>query len=175
MALRKLQHFALLAMCFTLLLGQSSLVLDVQSTSPLSAQFTISDNPSAVIIKVGNQATVNLTVMAGETSGQVCFGEDGFPSSGFTLTFLPECAALQPMTTAQVIVEATPAAAPQNFTALIVASVANETASTPLTVTVIPAIPAWIPWLGILLFFLVIGAALFIKPRKPKGKAKMGG
>jgi hypothetical protein len=79
---------------------------------------------------------------------------------------------------ARLMVEATPAAAPQNFTALILASLGNETASTPLTVTVVPAIPAWIPWLGIVVFFLVIGAALFIKPRKSekrKGKAKMGG
>jgi hypothetical protein len=138
-------------------------------------QFTITVNPSAVVIKVGDKATVNLTVTGDGTTGLVCFGEQGFPSSGFTLTFVPQCAAMQqPMVDAQLVVEATPAAAPQNFTALIQASLSNQTASTPLTITVVPAIPAWIPWLGIALFFLVIGAALFVKPRKRKDKGKKG-
>jgi hypothetical protein len=73
------------------------------------------------------------------------------------------------------MVEATPAAAPQNFTASIIATIGNQTVSTPLTITVIPAIAPWIPWLGILLFFLVIGLALFVKPRKRKGKGKISG
>jgi hypothetical protein len=136
--------------------------------------FNLSDNPSAVVIKVGDKAAINLTA-TGE-SGTACFSEQGFPSSGFTLTFIPQCALVQKgVGTAQLIVEATPAAAPQNFTALIVATLGNQTASTPLTITVVPAIPAWIPWLGILVFVLVIGAALFVKPRKPKGKGKMNG
>jgi hypothetical protein len=130
------------------------------------------------VIKVGDKATINLTLTSEESSGQVCFGQQGFPDSGFTLTFLPQCTLItQRITRAQLIVEATPAAAPQNFTATILATVGNQTASTPLTITVIPAIPAWIPWLGILLFFLVIGLALVVKPRKigkPKGKGKMG-
>jgi hypothetical protein len=73
---------------------------------------------------------------------------------------------MHPPLNAQLVVEATPAAAPQNFTAQILASVGNQTVSTPLTITVVPAIPAWIPWLGILVFFVVIGAALFVRPRK---------
>jgi len=142
-----------------------------------SSQLSLSANPSSVVIKVGDNATVNLALSTGEVLREVCFGEQGFPTSGFVLTFLPQCTITQgAITTTQLVVEATPAAAPQNFTAFIVASIGNQTASTPLTVTVVPAIPAWIPWLGILLFFLVIGAALFWKPRKPskaKGKAKM--
>jgi hypothetical protein len=146
-----------------------------------SSKLSLSANPSAVVIKVGDNATVSLTVTSGTGSGQVCFSQQGFPDSGFILTFAPQCATMQQsVVSAQLIVEATPAAAPQNFTALVQATLGNQTASTPLTVTVVPAIPAWIPWLGILLFFLVIGAALFIKPRKStkpklKGKGKMRG
>jgi hypothetical protein len=130
------------------------------------------------VIKVGENATINLTLTSAASS-QVCFGQEGFPSSGFILTFLPQCAAVQqPITRTKLNVEVTPAAAPQNFTALILATLGNQTASTPLTITVVPAMPAWIPWLGVLLFFLVIGAALFINPRKSakrKGKGKMSG
>lgn len=139
---------------------------------------TLSANPSAAVIKVGDNATINLTLTSMGISGSACFEEQGFPSSGFTLTFLPQCAQLRPpITITQLIVVATPAAAPQNFTATILATIGNQTVSTPLTITVIPAIPAWIPWLGILLFFLVIGLALTVKPRKlrrGKGKGKMG-
>lgn len=145
-----------------------------------SSKLSLSANPAAVVIKVGDNATVNLTATSGAALGQVCFSQQGFPDSGFELTFVPQCATMQSVVSAQLIVEATPAAAPQNFTALVLATLGNQTASTPLTVTVVPAIPPWIPWLGILLFFLVIGAALFIKPRKArkpklKGKGKMRG
>ena len=143
-----------------------------------NSNLTLSANPSAAVIKVGDKATINLTLTSVAISGSACFGEQGFPDSGFTLTFLPQCAQVQQaMTSAQLIVEATPAAAPQNFTATILATLGNQTASTSLTITVIPAIPAWIPWLGIVLFFIVIGLALMVKPRKlrkEKGKGKIG-
>jgi hypothetical protein len=71
-----------------------------------------------------------------------------------------------------LIVEATPAAAPQNFTAAILAISGNENASAPLTITVVPAISPWIPWLGILLFFLVIGLALFVGPHRSRRSKK---
>jgi len=147
------------------------------SSSASGSQLNLSVSPSAVVIKVGENASVSLTLTTAEVLREVCFGEQGFPSSGFVLTFLPQCTITQMQpTTTQLIVEATPAAAPQNFTALIQASIGNQTAYAPLTVTVVPAIPAWIPWLGILTFFLVIGAALFVNPRKSKtkGKGKMG-
>jgi hypothetical protein len=137
----------------------------------------LSDDPSAAVIKVGDKATINLTLTSVGALGLACFGEQGFPDSGFILTFLPQCTQVeQPETRAQLIVEATPAAAPQNFTANILASLGNITVSSPLTITVIPAIPAWIPWLGILLFFFVIGLALVVKPRKlrkTKSKGEM--
>jgi hypothetical protein len=138
-------------------------------------RFNLAVDPSVAVIKVGDKATINLTLTSAGVSGQVCYGEQGFPDSGFTLTFLPQCTQVQPVTATSLIVEATPAAAPQNFTATILATVGNRTASTPLTITVVPAIPAWIPWLGILLFFFVIGLALVVKtPRNVKGKGKMG-
>jgi len=131
-------------------------------------------NPSSAVIKVGDEATINLTVTGVPSSGSVCFSEQGFPSSGFTLTFLPPCTSTGlSVVSAQLTVEATPAAAPQNFIALVLATSGNETISAPLTITVVPAIPAWIPWLGILVFVLVMVVALFVKPRRPKGKGKM--
>jgi len=147
------------------------------ATKPVDApteQIALSVSPSSAVIKVGGNATISLTVSSILTSQSVCFNEQGFPSSGFVLIFDPQCAALQDgIVKSQLTVEATPAAAPQNFTAYILATVANVTASAPLTITVIPAISPWIPWTGIVIFFLVIGAALFIKPRKSKSKGKM--
>jgi hypothetical protein len=132
--------------------------------------FSLTIDPSAVTIKVGDSASVNLTTISSSVSGsQICYSEQGFPSSGFNLTFLPECTPFTQQTTRTLlIVEATPAAAPQNFTAAILATSGNETASAPLTITVVPAISPWIPWVGILLFFLVIGLALFVGPRRSK-------
>jgi hypothetical protein len=122
---------------------------------------------------VGANATIILTVKGEGILGTVCFSEQGFPSSGFILIFHPQCTPLgQGETGGQLIVEATPAAAPQNFTAAILATLGNQTASAPLAITVVPAIPAWIPWLGIILFFLVIGVALFANPRKSRVKEK---
>lgn len=177
MATRSLWRFALVSAYVVLLFHYQPVANAAEflrSDSPLS----LSANPSAVVIKVGANATINLTLTTAASSGQACFGQEGFPDSGFILTFLPQCAAVQqPITRTKLNVEATPAAAPQNFTALILATLGNQSASTPLTVTVVPAIPAWIPWLGVLVFFFVIGAALFIKPRKSaraKRKGKMG-
>jgi len=171
-------RFALLSV-YVVLLFHYQPVANAPGFVRSNSQLTLSVNPSAVVIKVGENATVDLTFTSAASSGQVCFGQEGFPTSGFILTFLPQCTAVQQtMTRTKLNIEATPAAAPQNFTALILASLANQTASTPLTITVVPAIPAWIPWLGVLLFFLVIGVALFVKPRKSskaKGKGKMGG
>ena len=178
MSIRSIFRAALLSAYIISLLNYPLISGSTHFVGASGLQLSLSDNPSAAVIKVGDKATINLTLTSVGISGSACFEEQGFPQSGFTLTFLPQCVQVQPpMTTAQLIVEATPAAAPQNFTATILATIGNETASTPLTITVIPAIPAWIPWLGILLFFLVIGLALTVKPRKlrkAKGKGKMG-
>jgi hypothetical protein len=178
MASRSLWRFALCSVYVVLLFHYQPLASAAEFVHS-DSRLSLSANPSAVVIKVGGNTTVNLTFTSALSTSQVCFGQEGFPASGFVLIFLPQCAAVQqPVTRTKLNVEATPAAAPQNFTALILATLGNQTASTPLTITVVPAIPAWIPWLGVLLFFLVIGAALIINPRKSakrKGKGKMGG
>lgn len=178
MFIRSIFRAALLSVYIILLLNYPLIAGSTHFVGASRSQLSLSDTPSAAVIKVGDKATINLTLTSAGISGSACFWEQGFPNSGFTLTFLPQCEQVQQlMTSAQLIVEATPAAAPQNFTATILATLQNQTASTSLTITVIPAIPAWIPWLGILLFFIVIGLALTVKPRKPrkaKGKGKMG-
>jgi hypothetical protein len=124
--------------------------------------------PASVVIKVGEKSEIRVTVINSEkvSGGQVCFGLEGFPSSGFRTTFTPVC--VDPQTGifgTALTVEATPAAAPQNVTAYIVATGGNQTAQTVLKITVEPAMPAWIPWAGLLLFFSVLGIAIAIKPR----------
>jgi len=159
---------------FLLFLATCNLMPGVYSQEVSGTRLGLLTNPSAAVIKVGDKSAINLTATGGPIPGVVCFSEQGFPSTGFTLTFLPQCAYSQDgVASAQLIVQVTPAAAPQNFTALILATLGNQTASAPLTITVVPAIPAWIPWLGVLVFFLVIGAALFVKPRRCKRKGKM--
>jgi hypothetical protein len=65
-------------------------------------------------------------------------------------------------------VEATPAAAPQSFTAFVIANGGNWTVKAPITITVEPAMPAWIPWSIILVFVLILIVPLMIKTKKPK-------
>lgn len=168
MGAHSLRRYVLFSVCVVLLFHYCPFVEVAGFVGVSDLRLSLSANPSAVVIKVGENATINLSLTSSSTSGEACLGEEGFPNSGFILTFLPQCTPIQQsVTRMKLVVEATPAAAPQNFTALIVATVGNETASTPLTVTVVPAIPAWIPWLGILLFFIVIEAALFVRPKKP--------
>lgn len=178
MSMRSISRVFLLSVCIILLLTYPMIHSATSLVRASGSQLRLSSNPSSAVIKVGDKATINLTLTSVGVFGLACFGEQGFPDSGFTLTFLPQCDQVQqPVTNVQLVVEATPAAAPQNFTATILATIGNLTVSTPLTITVVPAIPAWIPWLGILLFFLVIGLALTVKPRnlrKTKGKGKMG-
>jgi hypothetical protein len=158
------------SLCVILLLHSWLAFGLVRASNVKQVSFSLTVDPSAVTIKVGDSAFINLTtISAGISGSQVCYSEQGFPSSGFNLTFLPECTPLTQLTTRTIlIVGATPAAAPQNFTAAILAISGNETASAPLTITVVPAIAPWIPWLGILLFFVVIGLALFVGPRRSK-------
>jgi hypothetical protein len=161
--------FVLLAF---LALSTSTLITTAERAhygSRTDASFTFTIAPSSVTIKVGESAAVNLTVSnpTGNLTGQVCFGEIGFPDSGFNLTFSPQCSTLDRSgARAMLTVEATPAAAPQNFTAYITAISGNQTAQAPLTVTVVPAMPAWIPWSLVLVFFLIMGVAISGRPRR---------
>ena len=133
-----------------------------------SSTFNLTLDPPSVVIKVGQNATVNLILAnSGAAGEQLCFGQQGFPDSGFILTFLPQCTMLTPgFLRASLSVEATAAAAPQSFTATILAITGNQTAKAPLTVTVVPGIPVWVPWLIIAVFVLGLGAAVVVQPAK---------
>lgn len=139
--------------------------------------FGIMIEPSSVVIKVGEKSEIKVTVTNPEkvSGGQVCFNLEGFPASGFRTTFTPECADSQRGSVGTVLtVEVTPAAAPQNVTAYIIAISGNQTAQTALNITVEPAMPAWIPWAGLLAFFSVLGIVIALKPRMPrKGTRRM--
>jgi hypothetical protein len=139
-----------------------------QVSHAISSTFNLMLDPASVVIKVGDKATVNLTVTnSGAPVGKLCFGQEGFPDSGFVLTFLPQCSGLTvgPLG-ASLTVEATAAAAPQNFTAMILAITGNETAQAALNVAVVPGIPTWVPWLIIVTFILLLGIAVLLQPAK---------
>jgi len=125
--------------------------------------------PSSVVIKVGDSANVSLRLSSWpSTFGNVCFGVEDFPTSGFITAFTPSCVNSE-SSLALLMVEATPAAAPQSFTAYVVASAGNWSQRVPINVTVEPAMPAWIPWSIILVFVLVLLIPLIVK-RKTKSQ-----
>lgn len=129
---------------------------------------TLTVTPSSVVIKVGDSANVSLTLTALPSGfGRVCFGVEDFPTSGFVTAFDPPCVSTESSNLALLTVEATPAAAPQNFTAYVVATHGNWTERVPINVTVEPAMPAWIPWSIILIFVLILLIPVIVK-RKPK-------
>ncbi len=135
--------------------------------------FGVTVEPSSVVIKVGNKSEIKVTVTNPEkvSGAQVCFNLEGFPATGFRTIFTPECADSQMGNVGTVLtVEVTPAAAPQNVTAYIIAVSGNQTAQTVLNIIVEPAMPAWIPWAGLVLFFSVMGIAIALKPRMPRRK-----
>ena len=136
------------------------------ATNQLSQnQSSLTLEPSSVVIKVGDTATISAVLVNGQntTISQVCFQIEGFPSTGFITSITPECTTLQPFETmsASLNVTATPAAAPQNVTALIVASGGTLAVQAFLLVTVVPAISAWIPWSMIIAFVAILGLSLF--------------
>ena len=130
--------------------------------------------PTSVVIKVGDSAKINLTLtnLALNTSN-ICFSVDGFPTSGFVTSIVPECVSSQLGQTISILrVEATPAAAPQRFTVFVVASGENWTARVPIAITVEPAMPAWIPWSIILVFILILIIPLIIKTKKTRHRTR---
>lgn len=148
-------------------LPQPMVTAAANPNEPFDVTFGITVTPSSVVVKVGEEVNVNVTITNPEkTAGQVCFSLVGFPESGFRTSLNPECANSQQAGIATVLtVEATPAAAPQSFTAYVTAKIGSQTAQTPLNVTVEPAMPAWIPWLGLLLFFVILGIAITWRPK----------
>jgi hypothetical protein len=138
------------------------------STLPSEVGLAVTVVPSSVVIRVGEKVSINVTVTSGEAPpiGRVCFSAQGFPESGFRVSFLPECVTSQSNRIAAILtVEVTAAAAPQKFTAFIIAQSEAENAQTSLDVTVEPAFPPWITWAGLLLFLLILGGAIIGKPK----------
>ena len=144
----------------TLITHTATAFLSVRQFGP-----TLELNPSSVTIKVGDSANVNVTLTDVPSNfGQICFGVQEFPESGFITTFVPQCMNSQSSSDASVLtVEATPAAAPQSFTAYVVATNGNWSSKATFEVTVVPAMSAWIPWSIILVFVLILVAPLLIK------------
>jgi len=133
-------------------------------------------DPSSIVVKVGQSARANITLMGSSLSrGVVCFNIEGFPTSGFVTSIDPKCWKTEPSRTSVSIltVEATPAAAPQSFTALVVANSGNWAEKVPISIIVEPAMPAWIPWSIILTFILILVSPLVVKKRKSKARRRM--
>jgi len=138
------------------------------SSQPSEAGFGVSVVPSAVVIRVGEQVRINVTVTVTEGASieQVCLSLQGFPDSGFRTSFLPECATPQSNRITSILtVEVTAAAAPQNFAAFVIVRSEAEIMQATLDVTVEPAFPPWITWIGLLLFLSVFGMAIAGKPK----------
>ena len=130
--------------------------------------FAVTIQPSSIVLKVGEKTAVNVTVSSPDqvSGGQVCYSLEGFPASGFRTSFTLECSDSQHGFGTVLMIEVTPAAAPQSVTAYVVASSGSQTAQAVLTISVEPAMPAWIPWLGLLLFFSILAVAVAWKPKK---------
>ena len=168
---RRLPGICLLALAVLLLLNPTA---SLSSARPFQGTFGVVIDPSTVTVKVGDKAEINVTITNPElvNGTQVCFSLDGFPSSGFSTSFNPECSDSQHGFRTILTVEVTPAAAPQTVTAYVIASSSGQSAQAVLNLSVEPAMPAWIPWLGLILFFALIGIAIFWKPKLPWKRTK---
>jgi hypothetical protein len=138
------------------------------------ATFGVMIQPSSITLKVGEKANITVTIINPENVGaaQVCFSVEGFPNSGFRTSIAPLCTDSQHGVIGTTLtVEVTPAAAPQTVMAYVIANSGNETAQAILNVSVEPAMPAWIPWLGLLLFFILLGVGIAWRPKLPRRRA----
>jgi hypothetical protein len=128
-------------------------------------------DPSSVVIKVGDSAIVSVSLSDLPVSfGTVCFRLEGFPTSGFITSIVPTCVNPQQSGPASSVftVEATPAAAPQSFTAFVVANSSNWSKSVEISITVEPAISTWIPWSIILAFVVILTIPLAFEIKKTR-------
>ena len=140
------------AMCLTLAHASSPAIHGSQN--PLTVE------PPSLVIAVGQSGNANVTLTESPPAyGLVCFAVEGFPTSGFVTSFKPECANMDstggPIKSV-LTVEATPAAAPQSFSAFVVVGSGNWTERAEVNITVTPAMPAWIPWSIIFAFILLL-------------------
>jgi hypothetical protein len=161
---------------FLILLGSPCLTLGTQTQPSKQLDYptvTLSLSSVSVTINVGESAVVNITATAAESPlpPQICFSVTGFPTSGFVTTFQPPCARFHSSRATSVLtIEATPAAAPQNFTSLVVARFNNQTVQADLQVIVVPAISPWIPWSLVLAFVAFFAITLFWAPKRREKK-----
>jgi hypothetical protein len=136
--------------------------------------FGVALSPSSIVLKVGDTGAINVTVTNPDkvNGTQVCFTLGGFPSTGFRTSFAPQCSSLQNGGFATVLtIVVTPASAPQTVQGIVTASSGEQSAQATLNLTVEPAMAAWIPWLGLILFFVILTVAVLWKPKMP-GKAR---
>jgi hypothetical protein len=165
---RKVHFIALLLAVFIFSYTPFLLTDIAYSAQPSEVGLAVTVVPSIVVARVGEKVRINVTATSAEASplGRVCFSVQGFPDSGFSVSFLPECATSQSNRIAAILtVEVTAAAAPQRFTAFLIARGEGRTGQATLDVTVEPAFPPWIAWVGILLFLLILGMAITGKPK----------
>ena len=142
---------------------------------PVEAQPTLTIDPSSLVIKVGQNASARVTLLGSPTVyGMVCFSMEGLPASGFITSMDPECVSSEPSKAinSTLIVEATPAAAPQSFSAFVVASSATWNERAQLGITVVPALPAWIPWTMIVAFILVLMSPILVGKKRTKDSSR---
>jgi hypothetical protein len=142
------------------------------------AAFGVMIQPSSITLKVGEKGNITVTIINPErvSGAQVCFSVDGFPTSGFRTSITPLCSSSARGAIGTILtVEVTPAAAPQTVIAYVIAIGGNQTAQAVLTVSVEPAMPGWVPWLGLLLFFVLLGVGIAWRPRSPKRRAAGSG
>jgi hypothetical protein len=145
----------------------------VNSLGIRQAEPSLMVTPSSIVIRVGESARANITFMDRLTGQElVCFRVEDFPASGFIISIEPQCANPDPSHSIKSVltVEATPAAAPQTFTASLVAEGGDWTEQAPIRVTVEPEMSAWIPWSIILVVILLLLSPLLVKEKKKSAK-----
>jgi hypothetical protein len=171
-----LVHSLPLALIVIALVASSLTHAEANSVEPRQAQPTLTINPSSLVIKVGQNASATITLSGSPTAyGRVCFSIEGLPTSGFITTMDPKCVSSgsSQAINSTLSVEATPAAAPQNFSVFVVASSATWSERAQLGITVVPALPAWIPWAMILAFILVFISSALVRKKRTKDSRKL--
>lgn len=167
---KRLVHSLPLALIVIALLASSLTRAEATQVELRQVQPTLTIDPPSLEIKVGQSASARITLSGSPTAyGMVCFSLEGLPTSGFITSMTPECVSsgASEAINSTLTVEATPAAAPQSFSVFVVASSATWSERAQLGITVVPAMPAWIPWTIIAAFILIlIGPILLGKKRK---------
>ena len=172
---KRLVH--LLALAFIVIVLVAS-ILSRAEANPVElrqAQPTLTIDPSSLMIKVGQNASARVTLLGSPTAyGLVCFSVEGLPTSGFITSLDPECVSSEPskVINSTLSVEATPAAAPQSFSVFVVASSATWIERAQLAITVVPAMPAWIPWAIIAAFILVLISPILVGKKRRKDSSR---